>query len=122
MLRSFLRIGIGSAQRKTAKPCRSVVHLGKQRAEVSGGQPLVTMMQTANLWKGNDLSRFSRLDRPGRGSVLFQREVRASAVVVVDLRRQASAAAVRYLAPAAAGFITGATRTIDGGRLLGQMR
>ncbi len=90
MLRSFLRIGIGSAQRKTANPSRGVVHPGEQRVECSGGQPLVTVMQTANLWEGNNLSRFSRLDRPAGGRVLFQREVRAGAMVVVDIRRQYS--------------------------------
>jgi hypothetical protein len=44
-------------------------------------------MQTANLWEGNNLSRFGRLDRPAGGRVLFQREVRAGAVVVIDIRR-----------------------------------
>jgi hypothetical protein len=37
MLRPFLLIGIGSAQRKTAKLCRGIVLPGKLRVEYSGG-------------------------------------------------------------------------------------
>ena len=46
------------------------------------------MMESANLWKGDDLACFCALDRPRDRTVLTQGQVSARAVVVVDVRRE----------------------------------
>ncbi len=43
------------------------------------------MMQATDLGKGDNLPPAGRLDRPSHGSVLTQREVRARAMVIVDV-------------------------------------
>jgi hypothetical protein len=44
-------------------------------------------METANLWKGDDLACFGGLDRPWHGTVLIQRKVSARLVIVVPENR-----------------------------------
>ena len=46
------------------------------------------MVESANLWEGDDLACFRALDRPGDRAVLTQRQVSARTVVVVELRRE----------------------------------
>ena len=43
------------------------------------------MMETANLWKGDDLACFGGLDRPWHGTVLIQRKVSARLVIVIQI-------------------------------------
>ena len=88
MLSSFLLIGIGWAQRRTAKPCRGIVHPGKQTVECSGSQPLVAMMQTADLWKRHDLSGAAGLNRSPLRGVLAQRKMGSGSVVVIQVRNK----------------------------------
>ena len=45
----------------------------ERRTHRSGSQPLVTMMETADLWKGDYFACFGGLDRPWHGRVLVQR-------------------------------------------------
>ena len=52
----------------------------------SGGQSLVTIVESTNLWKGDDLACFGALDRSEDRAVLTQRQVSARAVVVVEMR------------------------------------
>ena len=54
----------------------------------SGGQSLVTIVESTNLWKGDDLACFGALDRSEDRAVLTQRQVSARAVVVVEMRCQ----------------------------------
>jgi hypothetical protein len=48
---------------------------------------LVTMMESANLWKGDDLACFGVLDRSVDRAVLAQGQVSTRAVVVVEVVR-----------------------------------
>ena len=43
------------------------------------------MMETADLWKGDYLSRLGGLDRPWHGTVLAQSKVRARTVIVIQI-------------------------------------
>jgi hypothetical protein len=52
----------------------------------SGGATFVTVMQTAYLRERHDLACAGRLDRSGVRRVLTEREVRACAVVVGEVR------------------------------------
>ena len=80
----------GSAKRGTAgsqcgtDPTRMDTNRG------SGGQSFIPVMQAADLRKRNDLPGVSRLHRPFVGSVLGERQMSAGAVVVVEVRREAS--------------------------------
>ena len=73
---------------QTASNRCSAVHPGTQKGKCSGGEPLVAMMQAADLRKGDDLSSIDLLDRPTVGAVLVPRKVRAGAMVIVDIRRK----------------------------------
>ncbi len=59
---------------------------GGEETGVLGSQSLVTMMESTNLWKGDDLACFGALDRPVDRAVLTQGQVSARAVVVVEVR------------------------------------
>ncbi len=87
MRRSFARIGIKFAHGEAPDERRVGVVHGKVRRIGSGGQPLVTMMQAADQRKGDDLPGAARLDWPGDRAVLVQRQVRARAVIIGDVRR-----------------------------------
>ncbi len=87
MRRSFARIGIKLAHGEAPDERRVGVVHGKVRRIGSGGQPLVTMMQAADQRKGDDLPGAARLDWPGDRAVLVQRQVRARAVIIGDVRR-----------------------------------
>ncbi len=43
------------------------------------------MMESANLWKGDDLARFGTIDWPGDRTVLTQGQVSVGAVIVVEV-------------------------------------
>ena len=85
MLRSFLRIDIRLAHGEAPDGRRVGIVRGKRRKIGSGGQPLVTMMQAADLGKGNNISGAAWLDWPGDRTVLVQRQVRARAVIIGDI-------------------------------------
>ncbi len=87
MRRSFARIGIKLAHGAAPGERRVGVVHGKVRRIGSGGQPLVTMMQAADQRKGYDLPGDAQLDWPGDRAVLVQRQVRARAVIIGDIRR-----------------------------------
>ena len=88
MRRSFARTGIKLAQGEVPDERRVGVDHGKLRRIGSGGQPLVTMMQAADLGKGDDGSGAARLNRPGDRTVLAQSQMRARAVIIGDVRRK----------------------------------
>jgi hypothetical protein len=52
---------------------------------------LVTMMETADLWEGDDLAGGGWVDRPKLGAILGEREMRSRLVVIVKVRRQHAA-------------------------------
>ncbi len=54
----------------------------------SGRDPLVTMMQAADLREGDDISSVDGLRRPRIGGVLIQRQMTARPVVINKVRRQ----------------------------------
>ena len=87
MRRSFARIGIKLAHGEAPGERRVGVVHGKVRRIGSGGQPLVTMMQAADQRKSDDLPGAARLDWPGDRTVLAQRQVRARAVIIDNIRR-----------------------------------
>ncbi len=87
MWRSLARIRIKSAHGEAPDERRIGVVLGKVRKIGSSGQPLVTMMQAADQRKGDDLPGAARLDWPGDRAVPVQRQVRARAVIIGDVRR-----------------------------------
>ena len=47
-----------------------------EQVGVQAAKSLVTMVESANLWKGDDLACFGALDRPGDRAVLTQGQVR----------------------------------------------
>ncbi len=67
----------GSVNRIDAKEVRrrqsGTIYALERRTHRSGSQPLVTMMETADLWKGDYFACFGGLDRPWHGRVLVQR-------------------------------------------------
>ncbi len=65
MRRSFARIGIKLAHGEVPDERRVGVVHGKVRRIGSGGQPLVTMMQSTDLGKGDQLPGAARLDWAG---------------------------------------------------------
>ncbi len=60
----------------------------KHTSVQSGSQPLVTMMETANLWKSDYLTGFDGLDRPWHGAVLAQRKVSPRPMIIVQIRSE----------------------------------
>ncbi len=87
MRRSLARIDTKSAHGEAPDERGIGVVHGKVRKIGSSGQPLVTMMQAADQRKGDDLPGAARLDWPGDRAVLVQRQVRARAVIIGDVRR-----------------------------------
>ncbi len=72
MRRSFARIGVRLAHGEAPDQRRVGVLHDKVRRIRSGGQPLVTMMQVADLGKGDDGPGVARLNWPGDRTVLAQ--------------------------------------------------
>ncbi len=52
----------------------------------SGREPLVSMMEPADLWKRHDLSAAAGLSRSPLGGVLAQRKMRSGSVVIFEVR------------------------------------
>ncbi len=59
---------------------------GTQRC--SGREPLVPMMEPADLWKRHDLSGSAGLYRSPGGGVLGQRKMRSGSVVIIEVRNK----------------------------------
>jgi hypothetical protein len=57
----------------------------------SGCATLVAMVQTANLWKGDNVACGWRLYGSRLGAILGEREMRAASVVIFKVRRQHTA-------------------------------
>ena len=54
--------------------------------QCSGREPLVPMMEPADLWKRHDLSATAGPNRSPLGGVLAQRKVRSGSVVIIEVR------------------------------------
>ena len=54
----------------------------------SGREPLVPMMEPADLWKRHDLSDTAGLSRSSTGGVLAQRKMRSGSVVIIEVRNK----------------------------------
>jgi hypothetical protein len=66
--------------------------IGEQESETkSGGDTFVAGMQADDLWDGDHVSDPAWHDRAGIGAILFERKMRAGALVVVDVRGQDAA-------------------------------
>ena len=52
----------------------------------SGREPLVAMMQTADLWNGDDLTRIGWMNRTWFRAALLKRQVRSGSMVIVEIR------------------------------------
>jgi hypothetical protein len=57
----------------------------------SGGETFVPMMQTTDLWDGENSSDAVVLNRPRVRAILVERKMRAGALVIVDVRRHDAA-------------------------------
>jgi hypothetical protein len=64
---------------------------GSVTGNCSGCATLVAMMQTANLWEGNNGACRGWLYRTRLGAIIVQREMRAASVVILKVCRQHSA-------------------------------
>ncbi len=96
---------IGQASRETGlRPAeQSLGYNGRQSAEHPlpsasgikdkvlerlGSEPFVAMMQAANLWESDDLTRIRQMNRPRFRAVLLKRQVSSAIMIIVAIGLQ----------------------------------
>ena len=85
-----------SPPRRATAIARSRPALGRRRTNAtsqmqrSGGPALVSVVQAADLWQLDYVADLGRHDRAGGGRVLVEGEMRAGAMVVVEVGREKS--------------------------------